>query len=253
MAAELVQKELRKLLLSVPGEVWPALDANVADWFDGTASQLAPAHDFWNGAEGITQGFKLKRLVRYISAENITWEKTEMAVDDIPITWGFPQLKETLGAPPYSAGQIREAVKDDAVFRRRLTSELERHAHPPRDHYPIYVFDEPGGNRLLLDGNRRNLNAILRSQPKILAYLGAINNPPLRNYWVSSGFLRNLVRIAETANDRHVTEAVTTTLRSLFTETVIARINYQERVCSQSKLAREIFAQLTAGTDPIYK
>lgn len=60
IAAQLMQKELRKLLPSVPEKLRPQLDNDVGSWLDGTKSELAPVHDFWNGLEGLMQGSSSK-------------------------------------------------------------------------------------------------------------------------------------------------------------------------------------------------
>jgi len=247
LAAEATSKELRKLLPSVPEELWPQLDHNVADWFDGTASELAMVHDFWNGCEGIMTGFKLKRLIRYFSAANVSWQTTDVAVDEIPLGWQVGTLSDELGQPPYHAPGIRELFQAKPKFlaENKQLSDEKAAGSVPRDHYPIILAKDKDGYTLL-DGNRRVLRAIIYGRDQISAHIGTFEHyHDVRDYWVSTPFLRDLVRIAETGGPE-VTENVYQILKQLFHETVIAKINYEQRVLSQSQLARDLFDRLLA-------
>ena len=234
IAAELMQHELRLLLQSVPEPLWARLDRDVTGWFDGDSYNLAPVHDFWNAADGVMRGFKLKGLIRYITAENVAWEQAEIPVADIDITWKMPILAQ-FGDPPYDTRELGRQLSVDPELKRELLANSDLHAaiSVPRDHFPVVLLAE--GNRWRIgDGNRRVLRALLYGRPGITAWTAMLpRHQPLRNYWVSTGFLRELgeqALIAQSAGDNPTLQGIRSLVRSLFEQSTIARINFDLRV-----------------------
>lgn len=62
-ATQLLQKECIKLLPSLDKSEWQKVCEDVSAWYDGEKSDLMPVHDFWNLADGIMVGSKLKQVV----------------------------------------------------------------------------------------------------------------------------------------------------------------------------------------------
>lgn len=213
IAAETIQKELRKLLPSVPETMWPKLDHDVENWFEGKESELATAHDFWNGFEGITQGFKLKGILPYLTAENIEWDQASIPSEKIVFTTNLPIL-DFLGESPFKSQALIDFINSPANKNKiqEIIQDSDKHAASSveRDHYPIIVLAEDDNFRLL-DGHRRVVRAIFRHQENIEAYVGKFNSADKtpKNNWVSTGFLRNLIRIWDiNYEDKKISESI---------------------------------------------
>ena len=237
IAAELIQHEFRKLFRAVPESLWPQIDANIEGWFDGTAYELAPVHDFWNAADGIMRGFKLKRLIAYITAENLSWTLQDIPVSEIDLQWALEPLKR-FGEPPYDTRIIHQALQDDASFARLVREDSDMHATSSvgRDHFPIIAMLQDSGRYAVADGNRRSLRALIYERPHIQAWVMTGDHMRPHNYWVSSGFMREIgdtAAQARTIGNPAGVQAIKTVLRNIFAQSDIARINYDARVADK--------------------
>jgi len=234
IATGLIQHEFRHLFQSIPEALWPALDRDIAGWFDGDKYDLAPAHDFWNATDAIMRGFKLKGVVKYITAENATWRLADVPVIDIDISWKLPPLAP-LGDPPYDTRELKKRIATDPQLYRNLTINSDFHAATtvPRDHYPVLLLSN-GGRIKIADGNRRVLRALLHDRRTIRAWQAEWPaDQPLRNYWVSTAFLRELgeqALVAQAANNQPVLTSLRELIHSLFEQSTIARTNFDLRV-----------------------
>ncbi len=245
LAAQLVHKELIKLFPSLDRAHWANLLPDINDWFSGEKSQLASVHDFWNGSDGILAGFKLKSVVTYITAENIQWQKIEIPVEQLSIHWGLPSLK-ALGKPPYTYGAVREYLTDPAVHAEQVrVAKLVASSAIDRDGFPVVVLK--GSQKMtLLDGNRRVMQAFLDDAPTILAWVGTLQGEGPQNYWVSTAYLRSILRTAEAADlsqDQVAVDACRQILQLLFRESDIARINWHLRCRPHSDMAASLTAE----------
>lgn len=213
IACEVIQKELRKLLPSVPERLWSDIDKDIVNWFEGSKSELASVHDFWNGFEGITQGFKLKKILPYLTAENISWSKKKIPIKNIIFTTNLPILS-FLTKVPFRVKILIDFVKNDKnqdkVKEIRINSDKHASSSVPRDDYPIIVVKEKNDYKLL-DGHRRVIRKVLFEEKDVESYVGKYisDERQPKNYWVSTGFLRDLVKIKDLhQEDQKLHEAV---------------------------------------------
>jgi len=201
IASEVMQKELRKLLPSIPENQWVSIDKDIENWFDGSKSELASVLDFWNGFEGITQGFKLKKILPYLTAENISWTKKKIPINDIIFTTNLPVLS-FLAEAPFKISLLIDIIrgKKNQIKINEIKLDSDKHAKSsiPRDNYPIIVLQGDDGYKVL-DGHRRVIRKILMGEDDIEGYVGkyATKEHYPRNFWISTGFLRSLVRIRD--------------------------------------------------------
>jgi len=208
IAANQIRHDLRKLLPDIKADQWKIIDTDIEDWFEGEDYELEPVHDFWNFFGGFSGGLKLKSLLSWVTAENVIWEKADINVRDIIVSWDYPGL-EFIGKAPYQASLIiKELQKIKQSKREELLkkdSDFRSKRYPARDQYPIILFDNMNGQVFckhqgfyILEGNRRTIRAILTNKEKIKAYLGKFkddSNWP-RNYWIRTDLLRELIFLA---------------------------------------------------------
>jgi LPS sulfotransferase NodH len=96
-----------------------------------------------------------------------------------------------------------------------------------------------------LDGNRRVIRAVVYERETIDAWVGtlAATERP-RNYWVTTGYLRELVRLAEEKESDELTTAVSKVLETLFNESEIARVNFRLRSMKPGSFGEKIGKKL---------
>lgn len=254
IAAEMMQKELRKLLPAIPENLWPKVDQNIKDWFDKPNFELALVHDFWNGFEGITLGFKCKNIVRYLTAENIHWSTRDIDLLNLIFVTDLP-IYEKIFKIPFKGQELVNFLKNPKNHKEliKFKEDSDWHASSslPRDHYPIILIKEDNNYRIL-DGHRRVIRAILHGKSKIKAYVGKYinhDNTP-KNYWISVGFLRNLARVADlNDNNREILKSVAIiftnllknheNIQSLFKRRILESQNFKKK--TREKLRKEIY------------
>ncbi len=244
IAAELLHKEFIKLTPSLNEKEWQGIGQDIRDWFEGKRSDLAPVHDFWNGFHGIMSGFKLKAPVRFITAENVEWSQQEVSVKDIPLSWSIPSIAKLGKGASYQ--QVYDYIhSSEAEYKKQkdLADMMAARFKISRREFPILLVKSPTGH-ILLDGNRRTLEAIIYDRPTIAAWVGDMGgDSEPKNYWVSTAFLRDLMREAEAADatgDQATVEAVSKFLKYLCGRSEVARINWDLRCRDQSELAKKL-------------
>lgn len=244
IAAQFVHKEFIKLAPSLTESEWQRLGDDIERWFVGDRSDLAPVHDFWNGFHGITSGFKLKAPIRFITAQNATWSKQEVPVKDIPLSWSVPSIaKLGKGATYQQVYDYIHSSKEEYKKQKDLADMMAARFKIDRSKFPI-LLAKTADSYILLDGNRRTLEAIIYDRPNITAWVGDLNgdNEP-KNYWIPTGFLRDILREAEAADaagDQDALEGVVKFLQHLFKRSAIAKINWDLRCKNQSELAERL-------------
>lgn len=241
IAISQIQHDLRKLFPSVPISVWSKIDQDIADWPNGRKFEITPIHDFWNFFWGFSRGLKLKSLINWITAENISWTKEDVNVDNIWITWDFPGF-EFMGKSPYCGADIRKRLNLPQMesVRKRLTEESDFRSdrYAPRDQFPVILIEDNKGRIFKtikgyfdFEGNRRVIRAILLDQKTIPAFLGKFKNPDdkwPKNYWINTGFLRDLVFLSHGYNlskDHYAAEKVREFYQIILQDFQIAQIN----------------------------
>lgn len=219
-AREIIQKELIKLFPSVSKNLWPEIAKDVRNWFNGEKSELASVHDFWNGFEGITQGFKLKGILCWLTAENIRWREKTIPVNKIIFSTDLPILS-FLAKVPFKAQLLIDFIKNSENWKKfleiRCDSDFHSRTSFSRDDYRILVVQNKKGYYELLDGHRRVIRKIVYHKKIIKAYVGKFTTKSQlpKNYWVSTGFMRNLVRIAnENNHDKKIIKAISVIINS---------------------------------------
>lgn len=219
---------------------------SVIDWLGWKRGQ-APIHDFWNIFSDWMLGLKLKRLGMYLTAENVTWDLSPLPIDDLSLFWmnSLEVYPEIFGPKPWKVGQLRQQLAEHPEVLQALQEEaLPFHQQfASRQQDPIFVLQLPENSELephlgvgkyrMPDGNGRVFNQLLFShQPTIDAWVGKLNDPQPRNYWVSTGSLRTLAEGLTNSDTEQVQQANLTLLQDLFAKSDIARINFQLR-CAQ--------------------
>lgn len=236
IAVTLLEKEFLKLFPHLHSTDRQQITHNMAGWFDGEGYELAPAHDFWNATEGILDGFKLKHITRFLTAQNITWRQEDIAVDGLMLTAHLPGLQADAGNPPYTAQQLRQLFANPAIRQHQLDDD-ERHLLPARDHYPIIALRK-GDKLQLLDGNRRLRQAILHDREQLNAYVGSFENEPYQplDYWISTPSIRTLLQTLNEVPSKEqpqFAEAVRAVLHRWFAVSSVARINFQRATATK--------------------
>ncbi len=244
-ATQLLQKECIKLLPSLDKTEWQKVCEDVSAWYDGEKSDLMPVHDFWNLADGIMVGSKLKQVVRYFTAENINWNLREVDVAKIDIVWPVGDF-EALGKLPYSKDKIDKYLlnhPEEKSKNIKLSDTFEA-KYKPREDFPVILVENDQERFTVHDGNRRVLRAILYGKQTISAWSGEyVSGSAPRNYWVSTGYLRQLLYYAQEASDmgdEKTIEAIKSLLGYLFGVSESARINWDLRCREQNDFSREL-------------
>lgn len=208
VATSYIKHELRKLLWRVPKIQWPAIDKNVADWMN--SPWLATPRDFWNGFHGICMGFKLKiGLIYFVTAENITWKKEEIPVEEL--TFGVDLQQTRLVKPGVlSAREVIEFYADPKNKKikeeqKKFTESFQTKA--PRSENPIIVTQKSVDGKDVLsvyEGNWRMIKAILEDKKTITAFVGRFTSEKkeLRNYWIPTTILMEILYFAKEAFEK---------------------------------------------------
>ena len=209
IAVSQLQHDFRKLLPSVSKNEWKNIDKDISEWFSGEEFELEPVHDFWNFFGGAARELKLKSMLFWITAENVTWKKDEVKTSEIVITWDFPGL-EFMGKAPYRVkdviAKLNQPEYKELLDSMRKDSDKRSKKYMPRDQFPVILFhDSRGGvidnlrGHYILEGNRRVVRAIVRKEEKVSAYVGKFTSSDEKwpkNYWIRTGILRDLIFLA---------------------------------------------------------
>jgi hypothetical protein len=208
IAVSQMQHDFKKLFPSLNSKDRENIEKNIVEWFQGEEYELEPVHDFWNFFCGVTRGLKLKSLASWITAENVSWREEFVKLSDIVITWDFPGL-DFMGKAPYKVSDVKTQIfssKNEKVLKKiREDSHYRSQRYTPRDHFPVILLHDPKGGIIdslsgyyILEGNRRIVKAIVENKDKINSYVGRLKDEEKwpKNYWVSTGILRDLIFLA---------------------------------------------------------
>lgn len=205
-----LKREFRKYFSSLRDiHSWKTIDADIDDWFiHPEVYSINGIRDYWDGFFGMATGFKLKNgLLEVITAENITWSKEELPLDNTLTTGGnMLYIHESLSASKLGARSLAEffGKEENIGIAEKWEIEFRRHGEATfsRENFPIIVEEQIfEGNKILAthDGNRRLLRAILEEKGSISAFVGRysddIGKP--RNYWIATSYLIQCVYLGK--------------------------------------------------------
>lgn len=205
VAYGLIEHELKKLFpnLTDCDFIWKSLVDSISSWLEHPERHnLAKIRDFWNGFDGIMNGFNLKEMARFISAENIKWQR----LNNFPI--GKLKFGSLIGVleSGYESGQLDR--NPTAIEVRRWLSENQEvyieAKNGSKNSFkncearltdPIIVekkeLSDGSASYTTHDGNGRLLRKILDNEQEINVFLGEfeVKGQPPTNYWVSTAYL----------------------------------------------------------------
>ncbi len=198
VANDYLRRELRKYLSSLSSNQWLRIDQDIKRWFD-QSPYLYPVRDFWNGFWGIAMGFKLKiGLLDFISAENITWQKEELLVDQLYFGGSWPPFHPAGGEKYSSVMAVKKLYRRrDILAKEKPLAAAYQKARKRFGDFPIIVTEKKWNGKVDLvvyDGNGRLNQAILNGKTKIIAWVGRFNDKTFRpaNFWVPTPLLMEL-------------------------------------------------------------
>ena len=144
-------------------------------------------------------GFKLKiGLLDFITAENVSWQKEELAVDQLYFGGSWPPFRPT-GEEKYSSVEkVKELYQDPQILaqERQLAAEWQQRA--PKDQFPLIITEKKWGDKtglVVYDGNARLNQAVIDAKEKVVAWVGRLTDQSFqpRNFWVPTTLLMELV------------------------------------------------------------
>lgn len=245
IAVQYVQEEMRKFFPELREEIlWNAMDKQIENWHENLGIR-----NFWNAVHGISMGFRLKSLVPWITSLNIKWEEKEMLLKDLWFGGQFGPIKEMKCSQ--SAADVRDKIfqeenKEILENSRKILKEKKEET-AQRDYFPVFAVKKKE-KLVVIDGNRRLLQAIIDKKETILAVIGRlVAEPPLFEHWVPTSSLVDLVfwhkRQIESGND--TTETTAKMIAELIKNSSAGRKEFNERAVHRDdeihiKLAEDV-------------
>jgi hypothetical protein len=195
IAVELAGKEIAKILDAENDDQLSQHRAAVAAMYDGRQGVYAPVHDFWSLVEMVLH-VKKKELPELITAQNVTWTREELPLEELHIT-SMPFIErhqEIFGPKPWKIADLQRIffqkpeLFEQAVADQRETVGEQQHnfdqsAEPIAIVYRNKQFQ-------LIDGNGRLYRALLAGKDTISCYIGRQEGVMPINYWISAGTLK---------------------------------------------------------------
>ena len=239
-----IQHEMRKLFpsLSTAPAVWQLIETDIDNWSTKNGlSIILPIRDLWNMFYAISSVLKLKSVLPLLTSVNITWSKKNIPVSSLTFGSKFPEI-EPMRCIHQPANVVRKCLFDDEhkteleKIRVRLAGQAS--AKAPRDHYPLIakVVDE---NTVVIDGNRRLLNALVNNIDSINVVQGQpCGKPEIFEHWVPTIRLIECVQAYRShyeINPGGKSQAIT--IYSLIRNSQAGRIEFFERAISKKEPA----------------
>lgn len=195
IAIELVGKEIAKILDAENDAELAKHRRAVHDLYEGRQGVYAPIHDFWSLVE-MTLHVKKKELPELITAQNVTWKKEEIPIEQLHITWMpfLEQRQDVFGPKPWNIADLQRIffqkpeLFEEAQIEQRETVGEQQHNFDQSDEPIALVFRH--GQMELIDGNGRLYRALLGGSDTISCYVGRMKGAMPINYWISSGSLK---------------------------------------------------------------
>lgn len=233
IATSYVQHEFRKLLPQLRENLlWQSIDKQIESWY-----KTLSIRNFWNAVHGISIGFRLKSLVPWITSKNMQWVKKDIFVDNLWFGGKFGPIK------PLKTSEAATAVKENIFLpkNKNILNQTKKNLKEkssgtyPRDSFPIFVVKKED-RFVVIDGNRRLLQAIADKKQKIHAFIGKpIAKPSLFEHWVPTSLLVDLVfwHKRQIQNGRGATNTMARVIAELIRNSSAGRIEFAQRSVHQ--------------------
>ena len=229
IAVQYVRQEMRKLFPELREDtLWRSMDKQIGDW-----DKKLGIRNFWNAVHGISIGFRLKSLVPWITSLNIKWKEKEMPVKDLWFGGQFGPIKEMKCSR--SAAEVKDKIfwtENREILNKSIKILKEKKDETaPRDSFPIFVIKKKE-KLMVIDGNRRLLQAIVDKKENILATIGEpIAEPPIFEHWVPTSLLVDLVfwHKRQTESEKDTKEITARMIVELIKDSSAGRIEFEER------------------------
>ncbi len=233
IAYSYVQHELRKLFPNLRNkEIWKMLDTEVTKW-SGKNPILVPIRDFWNGVNGISTGFKLKQIVTWLTSENIKWEIRNIDIDDLYFGTNFEELQQFNYRP--SVKEVENWYFDEKN-KKSLLAATKAHEIRSNETYDrngqLVIIMAKGSKKIIMDGNRRVLRALLNKKKSLKIAIGTVKKEPMLNeFWIPTPYLQDLVRTHRLTG---LTKEISKVLVELLRNTSAGRIEFRHRAINEN-------------------
>lgn len=182
--------------------------------------ELCNPRDFWNGFHGISMGFKLKNILYLITAENITWQKKTMKVNELSFGVEMKILS------------LNEIVKI-------------RGNNFERENDPIIAIEKTEDDKKIIkvhDGNGRLARHIAENKEEIEVYLGKMDGIYPQNYWLPTSLLMdNLYFVYEAIEnkDEELFKKQMIVIKDMLRNSESRKKEFLERALTSKKEIRE--------------
>jgi hypothetical protein len=195
IAVELAGKEVAKIIDADSDQQLRKLRRAVDELYDGRQGVYAPVHDFWSFVEMILH-VKKKELPELITAQNVTWSKENIPVEELHITWMpfLEQHADVFGPKPWQIADLQrvffqrpELFKEAKENQQKVVGE-QQHKFDQHDESIALVYRNEALE--LIDGNGRLYRALLEGRETISCYVGRLDGVMPLNYWISAGTLK---------------------------------------------------------------
>lgn len=195
IAIELAGKEVAKIIDAESDQQLRKLRKAVEELYDGREGVYAPVHDFWSFVEMVLH-VKKKELPELITAQNVTWTKEDIPIEQLHITW-MPFLErrqDVFGPKPWQIADVQrlffqkpELFEEAKQDQARVVGE-QQHKFDQSEESIALVYRHDGLE--LIDGNGRLYRALLEGKEAISCYVGRLHGVMPLNYWISAGTLK---------------------------------------------------------------
>jgi len=249
VANSIISHELKKIFgKSTPTE-YKKIEKQINNWSvnpkDYTLS--SEPRDFWNGVEGIMTGFRIKGVVKFITAENVTWSNQEVNPRSLVfVTDHFFINDEKIPTLYKSAEEIINWIEKKGYVQDAQKKVVDSFSQGvTRVDDPIYCKQDSEGKLYIHDGNGRALLALLKGAEFIPAFVGLQDGEELTNYWISTILL---VRFSQLFKGKIIDKGTyRNIMKEMFRISKPAIVEYTERVPDEDSLKEEIL-KLTVNT-----
>ncbi len=234
VAISYLKHELRKIFPSIEIEEINSLM---------NSKELCNPRDFWNGLHGISMGFKLKNILYLVTAENITWSREKMAIEDL--TFGV----ELSCTRIVKEGKI-SAKEFINFYDKNLSKKSEqlletikiRGNNSEREKDPVLVIKNENVNSVY-DGNGRLARKLLEGEKMIDVFKGRKVGDTLMNYWLPTSLLMdNLYFVYEAIRnkDKKLLKMQMEVIKNMLKNSESGKIEFKERALTSKEEIREI-------------
>jgi hypothetical protein len=251
VASSIISHEFKKVFGQTDEKTYEKLSKQIYDWpiNPDKYSLTKEPRDFWNGVEGIMTGFRLKGVVRFITAENVTWTKEEVELEElIFVTDHFFVNDKKIPTLHKPAKEIVEWLETNGHVEAAMDRvEKSFSSGVPRENDPIYCKKDMEGKYYVHDGNGRVLLALLRGKKTLPAHVGQLNGKEPINYWIPTILI---IRFAQFFQKGVIDKnSYTKIMVEVFKESKSAVAEFKDRVPLDDALKTEILATVPSSSN----